>query len=109
MPKAPRSGERIRPADVPAMLAMVARGDRKHDITAWYGLNPGRIKNLISGQHGNPPLAPANQLPPAGSPGPRARAIRQAAQRVEQLLSQGDAAQALAEIKRAIAAFDIPV
>lgn len=109
MAKAPRSGERVRTADVPIMLAMVAREDRKHDITAWFGLNPGRIADIESGKHGSPPLAPANQLPPSGSPGPKARALRRVASRVEQLLAQGgvnSVPQAIDELRRAIAAFD---
>jgi hypothetical protein len=106
---AARSGERVRAADVPIMLAMVARGDRKHDITAWFGLNPGRMADVEAGKHGNPPLAPQNQLPPSGSPGPKARALRRAAAQVEQLLAKGDVAsiaKALADIRSAIERFD---
>src|SRR6266853_5556765 len=100
MPRARQSGIVVTPADVPFILAMVARGDRRHDIGAWFGLNQGRIKEVEDGAYGNPPQAAPNQLPPSGSPGPRARRFRHAASHVEQLLNQGNTAQALAEIRQ---------
>jgi hypothetical protein len=109
MVKAHRSGIVVTSADVPLILAMVARGDRKHDIAAWFGLNQGRIKDIEDGDHGSPPLAPADQLPPSGSPGPKALDLRRAAARVEQLLAQGDEsaiAEALRLLRQAIARFD---
>jgi hypothetical protein len=57
MSKAPRSGITVKNTDVPVILAMVARQDRRHDIAAWFGLNQGRIKEVEDGKHGNPPLA----------------------------------------------------
>ena len=38
MAKANRSGIVVHQADVPIILGMVIRGDRKHDIAAWLGL-----------------------------------------------------------------------
>ena len=109
MPRARQSGIVVTNADVPLILAMVARGDRRHDIGAWFGLNQGRIKEVEDGVYGAPALASVNQLPPAGSPGPRARRLRSAARRIEQLLAQGNAAQALIELRQAVADFDRPV
>jgi hypothetical protein len=109
MARARQSGIVVTVADVPLILAMVHRGDRRHDIGAWFGLNQGRIKEVEDGDYGNPPPAPANQLPPAGSPGPRARNLRRAIARVEQLLTQGSLPQALEELRRAISDFDRPV
>jgi hypothetical protein len=37
------SGRRVKAADVPFIIGMIARGDRHHDIAAWFGLNQGRI------------------------------------------------------------------
>jgi hypothetical protein len=46
---------------------MVNRGDRHHDIAAWFGVNQGRIAEVIAGDlFPNAPLAPANELPPPG-------------------------------------------
>jgi hypothetical protein len=109
MAKARRSGITVTPQMVPVILGMSARGDRRHDIGAWFGLNQGRIREVERGDHGLPPPAPQNQLPPAGSPGPRARDLRAALSRVETLISQGNANQALTELRHAIAAFDAPV
>ena len=61
MTKAPRSGLSVSSADVPLILAMVARGDRRHDIAAWFGLNQGRIAEVEDGKHGTPPIAPPSQ------------------------------------------------
>jgi hypothetical protein len=109
MAKARRSGIVVTSADVPLILAMVARGDRRHDIGAWFGLNQGRIKEVEDGDYGSPPPAPPNQLPPSGSPGPKALDLRLAAGRIEQLLAAGGtnaAAEALQVLRQAIARFD---
>jgi hypothetical protein len=46
---------------------MIARGDRHHDIAAWFGVNQGRIAEVQSGDlHPSAPQAPPNELPPAG-------------------------------------------
>jgi hypothetical protein len=107
MARAPRSGIVVTDEDVPLILAMVARGDRRHDVGAWFGLNQGRIREVEKGDYGLPLSAPANQLPPSGSPGPRARSLRSAAGRLERMLAEGTPTpQALEALRRAIAAFD---
>jgi hypothetical protein len=108
MPRAPRSGIVVTDEDVPLILAMVARGDRRHDFGALFGLNQGRVREVERGDYGLAPPAPANQLPPSGSPGPKAKGLRRAVARVERSLAAGnpDIPQALDELRRAIAAFD---
>jgi hypothetical protein len=109
MAKARRSGIVVTNADVPLILAMVARGDRRHDIGAWFGLNQGRIKEVEDGDYGSPARSPPSQLPPSGSPGPKAIDLRLAAGRIEQLLAAGGtnaAAEALQVLRQAIARFD---
>ena len=109
MSKARRSGITVRKADVPAILGMVARGDRKHDIAAWFGLNQGRIAEVEDGKYGSPPMAPANQLPPSGSPGLKARALRSEIDRIHQLLKKGtvaDTQAALKKLEQAMQEFD---
>lgn len=81
MARAERSGRWVRKADIPLILGMVARGDRRHDIAAWFGLNQGRIAEIEEGKHGSAPLADATDLPPSGSPGPKALALSAASQR----------------------------
>jgi hypothetical protein len=55
---------------------MLARGDRDHDIAAWFGVNQGRIKDTKDGKFGVAQPATANQLPPKGAPGVKGRHLR---------------------------------
>lgn len=108
MAKALRSGLTVHTSDVPLVLAMVARGDRRHDIAAWFGLNQGRIKEVEDGKHGNPPLAPASQLPPSGSPGPKARTLRESVRKAISDLGSGHKtpADVVNDLKAAADQFD---
>jgi hypothetical protein len=52
---------------------MLARGDRQHDIAAWFGVNGGRIAEIARGcRFGSTPCANSDGLPPA-APYPKAR------------------------------------
>lgn len=53
--------------DASIVKGMLARGDRQHDIAAWFGVNGGRIGEIASGQtfHDCEP-APTQLLPPPG-------------------------------------------
>ena len=108
MAKAQRSGITVNPSDVPLILGMVARGDRRHDIAAWFGLNQGRIKEVEDGKHGTPSMAAASSLPPSGSPGPKARALRRAIRRAYLSLQKSppDTSAAMQELKKATDQFD---
>ena len=109
MAKARRSGIVVTPEMVPVILGMVERGDRNHDIGAWFGLNQGRIKETKNGDYGLTTPAPADELPPAGSPGPRALRLRKIVIAAIQSLSNGGATavpSVLKTLKDAIADFD---
>ena len=67
---------------------MVARGDRRHDIAAWFGLNQARVKEVENGEHGGTALADKSLLPPSGSPGPKARQFRAAVGKIKETLEQ---------------------
>ena len=56
---ASKSGLHLQAADIPIVLGMVARGDRKQDIAAWFDVNPARIQEAINGDYGTPPAAAA--------------------------------------------------
>lgn len=43
------SGLSLSNKDVSVVLGMVARGDREHDIAAWFGVNQGRIAEAKAG------------------------------------------------------------
>lgn len=107
MAKASRSGKKVRPDDVPVVRGMVARGDRRHDIAAWFGFNQGRIAEIEEGQYGSPLPAHQSTLPPAGSPGPKALAIRAAvAKAISALEAQSSSGSIVQALKVAAARFD---
>jgi len=65
---------------------MVARGDRDHDIAAWFGVNQGRIAEVKDGtKFGSVAAAHSSQLPPKGPPGIKGRRLRG---RVDAVLGQ---------------------
>jgi hypothetical protein len=109
MAKAERSGITVTAADVPTIFGMINRGDRRHDVAAWFGLNQGRIKEVEDGVHGHPAPAPPNGLPPSGSPGPKALSLRRAIGKAIAALQQSkspDAAHLLVDLTNAVAQFD---
>ena len=65
--RATASGRRLNKADAELVKGMADRGDRHHDIAAWFGVNQGRIAEVLAGdKFPNAPVAPAGQLPPPG-------------------------------------------
>jgi hypothetical protein len=45
---------------------MLARGDRQHDIAAWFGVNAGRIAEIACGKFATMSAVPQGMLPPTG-------------------------------------------
>ena len=77
MGKANASGHSLTNKDASIILGMVARGDREHDIAAWFGVNQARIAEVKSGSHGSRvSAASATELPPKGPPGIKGRRLR---------------------------------
>ena len=67
MGRAPASGIRLSDDDAAIVKGMLARGDRQHDIAAWFGVNGGRIANIATGRtHANVAVAGDDRLPPPG-------------------------------------------
>ncbi len=65
--RAAASGRRLNKADAELVKGMLDRGDRHHDIAAWFGVNQGRIAEVLAGEKfPNTPVAPAEQLPRPG-------------------------------------------
>ncbi len=65
--RAAASGRRLNKADAELVKGMAYRGDRHHDIAAWFGVDQGRIAEVIAGdKFPNAPVAPAEQLPHPG-------------------------------------------
>jgi hypothetical protein len=54
-------------SEISTAKGMLVRGDRQHDIAAYFGVNGGRIAEISTGQTGSGLTAsPAEDLPPAG-------------------------------------------
>lgn len=86
MPRGNASGIRLNKADIPFVLGMQKRGDRDHDIAAWFGVNQGRVAEAKDGRYAHITPAPATSLPPKGPPGLKGRDLRDAVQRAITLL-----------------------
>lgn len=63
---AARSGIRLTQADAAIIKGMIARGDRQHDIAAYFGVNGGRIAEISKGATFAGVPKTTNPLPPAG-------------------------------------------
>ncbi|WCT77754.1 hypothetical protein [Novosphingobium humi] len=65
--RAKPSGVRLTEADAATIKGMLARGDRQHDIAAWFGVNGGRIAEVATGRtFGSIVATPVSNLPPPG-------------------------------------------
>lgn len=70
--RAESSGIRLTTADAAIVKGMIARGDRQHDIAAWFGVNGGRIGEIATGYRFGEVQAQYDNLPPPGPyPTPR--------------------------------------
>ena len=100
MAKAQASGNRISYQDTQLVKGMLNRGDRQHDIAAYFGVNGGRIAEIAIGEGDYPHVQPANDdgLPP---PGPYL--TKYALQSVIESLNEAIAALELAEAEEEVA------
>lgn len=65
--RAPPSGITLDESDASVAKGMLERGDRQHDIAAWFGVNGGRIADIATGKtYFWVPAAAGHQLPPPG-------------------------------------------
>ncbi len=67
------SGIHLTEREAAVVKAMLARGDRQHDIAAWFGVNAGRIAEIATARKYRdvPPEAGANLPPPGPYPNGR--------------------------------------
>ena len=105
MTRAAASGRRLTPVDASIVKGMIARGDRHHDIAAWFGVNQGRIAEVNAGTiHADVAIASAESLPPPGpySSGRAAHRAISALDAAKLALDQAKATvdEALKEIRR---------
>jgi len=65
--RATSSGISLTAEDAAIVKGMLARGDRQHDIAAWFGVNGGRIAEIATGmKYREAEPAPTQYLPPPG-------------------------------------------
>ena len=65
--RAEASGITLSAHDASLIKGMLARGDRQHDIAAWFGVNGGRVAEVATGAtFATVEIAPEGELPPPG-------------------------------------------
>jgi hypothetical protein len=65
--RAKPSGISLTEQDAAIVKGMLARGDRQHDVAAWFGVNGGRIAEIAIGvRFPQVEPAPDTSLPPPG-------------------------------------------
>jgi hypothetical protein len=95
MARGKASGYSLTQNDARVVSGMQARGDRDHDIAAWFGVNQGRVAEVKEGKFGTVNAAPAEQLPPKGPPGIKGRRLRNSVEQALTALAKGDTDKAL--------------
>lgn len=106
MPRGNASGYVLKRTDIPIVFGMQRRGDREHDIAAWFGVNQGRVAEAKDGRWSGVAAAPSNTLPPRGAPGVKGRDLRAAIDPIIAALENGDAASAKSFLLRARQRYD---
>ena len=106
MVRAEASGIRLSSEDAAIVKGMIERGDRQHDIAAWFGVNGGRIGEISSGdKFGWIDPAPSDQLPEPGPylSGRSAQKAIEALERAKEALLEAvsDIDQALSDAREA--------
>jgi hypothetical protein len=64
--KAENSGITLNKSEVALVKGMLKRGDRQHDIAAWFGVNGGRIADIATEKKHKEIIAKTTDLPPKG-------------------------------------------
>ena len=99
MAKAQASGITLTHRDTCIVKGMLLRGDRQHDIAAYYGVNGGRIAEIANGTNAYPNAHP---MPEAELPPPGPYLSKYALQSVIDTLNEAIAALDLAEAEKEI-------
>jgi hypothetical protein len=106
MSRGKSSGYSLTNKDATIVLGMAARGDRDHDVAAWFGVNQGRIAEVKSGSHGPLTAAPPEELPPKGPPGIKGRRLRASTGKAIDLMKEQKFSEALELLGEALKRYD---
>lgn len=91
------------------VMGMVKRGDKRHDIAAWFGENQGRIAEVEDGSmFGHVPVAEVAELPPKGAPGPKGRKLRAFVLKALAALEADEITAAKKHLQDGVAAYNKP-
>lgn len=85
--------------DAKLAIGMIARGDKQHDVAAWFGENQARIAEAVEGKFGTKEAAPASELPPKGPPGIKGRRLLAFVEKAITALESGDSKSALESLR----------
>jgi len=88
--------------DAKVAIGMLARGDKQHDVAAWFGENQARIVEASNGAFGTTEAAPLSELPPKGSPGIKGRRLLAFVEKAIKALESGDGAGALESLRSGV-------
>lgn len=92
--RAAPSGVTLDEEDAALVKGMLERGDRQHDIAAWFGVNGGRIGEIAAGaRFGDIQPASQGELPPPGPypTGREAATVMQALAQAREALDRAEA------------------
>lgn len=88
------------------VLGMIARGDKHHDVAAYFGENQARVAEVEQGKNGAlQPLA-KNELPPKGAPGPKGRRLKGAVNNALKAIDEGNSDKVQNILETALAAYN---
>lgn len=89
--------------DARLIAGMAARGDKHHDMAAYFGENQARIAEVLSGDaFGHVEAAPADQLPPKGAPGIKGRRVLGHVEKALAALGDGNVEEAKAALEAGV-------
>jgi len=92
--------------DAKVILGMLARGDKVHDIAAWFGENSARVIEVQNGSYGTLEMAPTDQLPPKGPAGVKGRRLKAFVEKALSSLREGKKDDAIKLLEDGIARFN---
>lgn len=94
--------------DARIIFGMIARGDKHHDVASWFGENPARVAEVLSGAaFGFVGAAPANELPPKGAPGLKGRKLMAFVEKALNQLEEGKAAEGIETLKAGVKRYNL--
>jgi len=93
--------------DARIIIGMLARGDKQHDVAAYFGENQARIVEASNGDFGTLEAAPSSELPPKGAPGIKGRRLKAFSEKALAALESGNTEEAIKQLKAGLDRYNI--